>query len=90
MNFNEGANPAADVIFRMLMKNFRYKTKNHAYKWGVHVDLFRCVQNVLEIPHGLRILLSISRDWKERIEKLIGRHRAQEETAGFLGKTVVG
>jgi hypothetical protein len=45
-----------------------------AYKWGVHIDLFRCAQNVLEIPHGLRILMSVLRHRKEHVKKSFGRN----------------
>jgi hypothetical protein len=59
----------------MLMEHASYRNQEYANKWGVHVDLFRCVQNFLEIPHGLWILLSIAKDWKKRVENIAPRKR---------------
>src|SRR5882762_3037022 len=73
----------------MLMKHKRYRNKDQAYKWCIHINLFLRGKNTLESLPRVRTRLSILRDRKEFVQKFRGRHRAQEETACFLGEMIV-
>src|ERR1700676_315616 len=71
------------------MKHNRYRNKDQAYEWCIHIKLFLRPRNTRESPPRVRTRLSILRDRKKFAQKFRGRHRAQEETACFLGKTIV-
>jgi hypothetical protein len=88
-NVNLGVNAVAAVIYRMLMKHSRYRNKVHAYKWCIHINLFPCTPNTCESPPQVPALRDILRDWKEFVQKLLGRHCTQELTTCFLGETIV-
>jgi hypothetical protein len=90
MNFNLGANVVAAVIYQMSMKGGKYKNKDHAYKWCVHINLFLCTPNARESPPRVRTLWGTLRDRNEFVQKFLERHRAQEQTACFLGETIAG
>jgi hypothetical protein len=64
--------------------------KDHAYEWCVHIKLFPRTSNTRESPFRVRALWGILRYRKELVQKLLGRHRAQEQTACFQSETIVG
>jgi hypothetical protein len=90
MSLNLGANGVTAVIYRMLMKHRRYRNKDHAYKWWVHINLFLCAQNTRESTLRVWTLWSILGGQKEFIQKFHGRHGAQEAATCFLSETIVG
>ena len=66
------------------------ETKNPAYKWSIHINLFVHDRNARESSLPVRTLWGILTDRKESFQEFLGRHCAQEQTTGLLCKTVIG
>jgi hypothetical protein len=66
------------------------ETKDSAYEWSIHINIFLSARNARESSLRARTLRGILTDRKEYFQELLGRHRAQERITGLLRKTVIG
>ena len=69
MSTNFFTNVVAAVIYQMLVKHSRCGTKDPAYEWSIHLNLFHCARNALESSLRLRTLRGIWTDRKESFQK---------------------
>ena len=89
MNFKLGANAVTAVIYQMLKKHSRYRNKDQAFKWCIHINLFLCTQNTRESTPQVQTHFSILTDWKKFVQKFCGQHCTQEETTCLLGEMII-
>jgi hypothetical protein len=69
---------------------FIHECRRCRYEWSIHINLFTCARNARESSPRVRTPWGTFTGRKESLPELLGLHRAQEVTTGFLGKTIVG